>query len=117
MNAARARASRQSEIRKDEINVCGLAVHHLPAAREAVVAALAALPGVEICAEAEGGRLAVTVIDTEATMAIDQIAEIHRTPGVVAASLVYARVATRDEDASPRADRAPFQFKTEGFSS
>ena len=105
MNAARARAPHPAP-REGEINVCGLAVHIRPGARDGVLAALAALPGVEVCAESDGGRIAVTVIDTGATMAIDQIAEIHRTPGVVAASLVYAEVAD-----------APFQFKTEGLSS
>ncbi|MBK9081265.1 MAG: chaperone NapD [Rhizobiales bacterium] len=114
------------------MNVCGVAVHVRPGARDGVLAALATLPGVEICAESDGGRLAVTVIDTDATMAIDQIAEIHRTPGVVAAALVYAqvdeaqvddakisdaRLAPGDEDPHPRADGAPHRIDTQGLSS
>ena len=101
----------------ETLNICGVAVYLSPKAGEDVAAKIRALPGVELHAASDDNRLAATIVDTPASMAIDQIAEIHRTPGVVAASLVYARVAARDEDASPRADRAPFQFKTEGFSS
>jgi nitrate reductase NapAB chaperone NapD len=70
-------------------NVVSLIVHLAPAQADAARAAIAAMPGVEIVAEGDGSRLAVTAIDTPDTMAIDQATAMHRTEGVVAVALVY----------------------------
>jgi len=70
-------------------NVCGLVVHLSPSRAVMTAEEISALPGVEITARAGHGRLVVTATDTAATLAIDQIAAIHRMPGVVAASLAY----------------------------
>ncbi|HMN74373.1 MAG TPA: chaperone NapD [Rhodoblastus sp.] len=72
-----------------EFNICSLVVHLAPARADEAARAVAALPGVEIHARTDDSRLVVTAVDQAATRAFDQIAEIHRTPGVVAASLVY----------------------------
>lgn len=70
-------------------NICGVAVYLAPDAREDLTAKILALPGVELEAASGECRLAVTIADTPASMAIDQIAAIHRLPGVVAASLIF----------------------------
>ena len=73
----------------ESLNICGVAVYLAPKAGEDVAAKIRALPGVELHAASDDGRLAATIIDTPTSMAIDQIAAIHRLPGVVAASLIF----------------------------
>lgn len=71
------------------MNICGVLVHALPARIDEVSAQLAALNGVEVHQVAEGGRIVVTLEDTPTTLAVDQLASVHRIDGVVAAALVY----------------------------
>ena len=73
----------------ETLNICGVAVYLAPDAASDLIDRILALPGVELEAASGENRLAVTIIDTPATMAIDQIAAIHRLPGVVAASLIF----------------------------
>lgn len=80
-------------------NVCGLVVHVAPGATERAIAAIAALPGCDVHLEAEGGRLIVTAIDTGDTLAIDQVAEINRVPGIVSTSLAYHHIDDSDDAA------------------
>jgi nitrate reductase NapD len=70
------------------MNLCGVLVHAFPDRLSAVEAALTALPGVEIHLRGANGRLVVTVEDTDGSLAIDRVADIHRVSGVVAAALV-----------------------------
>lgn len=70
-------------------NVCSVIVHLAPQHAAAARARIAAMPGVEIVADGEGSRLAVTAIDTADALAIDQVTAMHRTEGVVAVALVY----------------------------
>lgn len=70
-------------------NVCGLVVHVRPDREAELRRAIAGLPGVEIHAAGDAGRLVVTAVDEGDTLALDQIAAINRLPGVVATSLVY----------------------------
>jgi len=72
-----------------EYNICSLVVHLAPARADEAARALAALPGVEIHGRTADSRLVVTAVDLPGARAFDQIAEMNRTPGVVAASLVY----------------------------
>ena len=76
----------------ETLNICGVAVYLSPKAGEDVAAKIRALPGVELHAASDDNRLAATIVDTPASMAIDQIAAIHRLPGVVAASLIFHAV-------------------------
>lgn len=71
------------------MNVCGVLVHAMPEKLTGVVSALTALDGVEVHGTAEGARIIVTIEDTGAALAIDQLAQINRVDGIVAASLVY----------------------------
>ncbi len=71
------------------MNICGVLVHAMPARVDKVCEALAALDGVEVHQIAEGGRIVVTLEDTAVSLAVDQLASVHRIEGVVAAALVY----------------------------
>ena len=64
----------------DSLNIYNIAVYLSPNAGADVTAKIRALPGVELHAESREGRLAATIVDTPASMAIDQIAAIHRLP-------------------------------------
>lgn len=76
----------------ENLNICGVAVYLAPDAEKDLTARILALPGVELEAASGECRLALTIVDTPASMAIDQIAAIHRLPGVVAASLIFHAV-------------------------
>lgn len=89
---------------RDAHNVCGVVIHVAPGRLGAARAAIAALPGVELHAEADQGRLVATACDTETTMAIDQLAAINRIPGVVSTTLAYHAMDDGSDDAD--ADRA-----------
>ena len=80
----------------EKLNICGVAVYLSPNAGTDVPAKIRELPGVELHATSNDGRLAATIVDTPASLAIDQIAAIHRLPGVVAASLIFHAVDTAD---------------------
>ncbi|WP_291613745.1 chaperone NapD [Bradyrhizobium sp.] len=79
-------------------NICGIAVYLAPNAGADLTARIRALPGVELHAASGERRLAATVVDTPSSMAIDQIAAIHRMPGVVAASLIFHAVDEADSE-------------------
>lgn len=73
------------------VNVCGLVIHVAPTATDRVSALLEDFGGIDLHA-ADGNRLVVTVMDTDATQALEQIAAINRLPGVVSTSLAYHQV-------------------------
>ncbi len=79
-----------------EHNICGVLVHTRPGNVEDVKGRLAALPGVEVHAATDEGRVVVTVEDTPERLAIETISDIFQTVGVINASLVYQY--TDDED-------------------
>lgn len=88
------------------MNICGVLVHAVPTEAAQVAAALARLPGVELHAQAEAGRLVVTVEDTAETSAVDGLAQIHALPGVVSAALVYHHFEPDENDAGAVAKEA-----------
>ncbi|MGD9784901.1 MAG: chaperone NapD [Hyphomicrobiaceae bacterium] len=71
------------------MNICGVLVHADPARIERVRASLATIEGLDVHEIADGGRIVVTVEDTAQALALDALAAIHKTDGVVAAALVY----------------------------
>lgn len=73
-------------------NVVGIVVHAAPARLAEVSQSLATLPGVDVHASTPDGRLVATATDTAETMAIDQLAAMSRTPGVVTAMLAYHQI-------------------------
>lgn len=82
-------------------NICGVAVYLAPGAGADLTARIMALPGVELHASSGEQRLAATIVDTPTSMAIDQIAAIHRLSGVVAASLIFHAVDEADGEVEP----------------
>lgn len=86
-------------------NICGVAVYLAPDAGSDLTDRILALPGVEL--EASGdNRLALTVVDTSASLAIDQIAAMHRLPGVVSASLIFHAFDTPDDESTVETEPA-----------
>ena len=71
------------------MNICGVLVHAVPARAVSVVDELKSLAGVEVHQTGSGGRIVLTVEDTDEQPAIDTLRDIHRLDGIVAASLIY----------------------------
>ncbi len=71
------------------MNICGCLVQVAPRYLAAARDALEAMDGVEIHAEAEGGRLVVVVEDTGDRFASDIIMDIHHVPGVASLTLNF----------------------------
>ena len=84
------------------MNVIGVLVWAVPGTVEAVSAALAALPGVEIHAATDDGRLVVTAIDEAGRFASDGLMAMNQIAGVITTSLVY-HACEPDEDAAAAA--------------
>ena len=70
------------------MNIAGVVVHARPEKLAGVEAQLLELPGVEIHATAEDGRMVVTVEDEESRMG-DTVMSFHSVDGVLSASLIY----------------------------
>lgn len=71
------------------VNISSIIVHPRPGEAEAVRSRLTALPGVEVHAVGEDGRMVITV-ETESDGAMaDAFASIHTTDGVMSAAMVY----------------------------
>lgn len=82
------------------LNVVGIVIQTAPGKTEAVRACLATMPGVDVHALGEDGRIIATAIDTGDSLAIDQMAAMNRTPGIVSTMLAYHQI---DDPAAPSA--------------
>lgn len=71
------------------MNISGVIVRARPELREIVRGRLLAIPGVELHAEGDGGRMVLTVEDGENWSTEDSLLKVHLVEGVVSASLVY----------------------------
>jgi nitrate reductase NapD len=74
---------------KQEINLCGVLVHARQAKAEQVRKCLSELPGTEVHAVSEDGRLVVTVEDRGKYNCVDTIARFNDVEGVISTSLIY----------------------------
>jgi nitrate reductase NapD len=54
-----------------------------------VRAELTRIPGVEVHAQTDDGRVALTVEDVDGFKVADSITRLHEVPGVIAISLIY----------------------------
>lgn len=70
-------------------NICSCVVYALPGRGDEVVVRLRALPGVEVHAGAELGKLVVTIEDTPDSLAADTIGLLNDVPGVLNTVLIY----------------------------
>ena len=70
------------------MNIAGVVVHARPEKLEGVEAQLLGLPGVEVHATADDGRMVVTVED-EAPRLADTVMGLQDVDGVLSASLIY----------------------------
>lgn len=71
------------------MNIAGVMVSALPGHMDAVEAQLLAIPGVEVHAANEEGRMVVTVEGINERMVSDTVSEMHSLSGVLAAAMVY----------------------------
>ena len=71
------------------MNMCGVLIHALPTQCEAVGQALSRFGDVEVHHTLEGGRIVITVEDTDEALSIDTLTRIHNLDGIIAATLVY----------------------------
>lgn len=78
------------------MNVIGILVHTTPEAVTAVSTALAAMPGVDVHAATDDGRLVVTATDVGTLFASDSLMAMNQIAGVIGTSLVYH--ASEDDD-------------------
>ena len=72
-----------------EIGICGVLVHVQPASVGPVREALEQLPGVEVHAATDDGRMVVTVEDKGDKRVVETITGFHGIKGVLSASVVY----------------------------
>lgn len=70
------------------MNIAGVVVNTMPEHQETVRAALLALNGVEIHAQA-GPRLVVTLEDDDGRRMADTVSNLHTLKGVLSAAMVY----------------------------
>ena len=80
------------------LNICGCLVHTRPENAASVIEALNAFEGGEVHAH-DGGRIVVTVEDTDDKRASDQIMDMHQIPGVLTITLTYHHFENLDEAA------------------
>jgi len=71
------------------MNICSVVVHTKPDQLGVVQNRLEEMPGVEIHATSEEGKLIVTVEDTDASMAADTMMAFNDVKGVLNTILVY----------------------------
>jgi nitrate reductase NapD len=71
------------------MNISSAIVHAIPGRADSIRSQLAALPGVEIHAQAPDGRFVVTVEDVPGAKVADTVMALHRIDGVRFAALVY----------------------------
>ncbi|NCF09315.1 MAG: glutamate synthase [Gammaproteobacteria bacterium] len=71
------------------MNLASLVVHTLPSDSEQIAGQLLGLPGVEIHANTDDGRLVVTVDNDTPQVTADTLQAIHETRGVISAAITF----------------------------
>jgi len=70
------------------MNIAGVVIHARPEKLAGVETQLLELPGVEVHATADDGRMVVTVEDEESRLG-DTVMAFHNVDGVLSASVIY----------------------------
>jgi len=71
------------------MNISGVLVNALPANSESVKQKLEKIPGVEVHAVTEEGRMVVTIEDHDSRAMADTAMHLHDVPGVISAAMIY----------------------------
>lgn len=71
------------------MNIAGVIVNALPGASRGVQQRLVLLPGVEVHAVSEQGRMVVTIESANERAVADLVTAMHALEGVLSASMVY----------------------------
>jgi len=71
------------------MNLASLVVHTRPGDRDRIADQLRTLPGVEIHAATDDGRLVVTVDHDVSQVTADTLTAIHETRGVISAAITF----------------------------
>lgn len=79
-----------------ELHIASLVVHATPKRAAGIAAGLDALPGAQVHAVTEGGKLVVTLEADTADEMLGQIGRIQRLPGVLSATVVYQCIDSLD---------------------
>ena len=80
------------------MNISGVVVHSKPEKVPAVQQQLTALPGVEIHAVGDDGRMVVTVEESSDRKMADTVSGLEHLEGVIAASMVYHHFEELEDD-------------------
>lgn len=75
-----------------ELHITSLVVHATAKRAPGIAAALEALPGAQVHAVTDGGKLVVTLETDTADEMFGQIGRIQRLPGVLSATVVYQAI-------------------------
>ena len=73
----------------EQLHITGLVVHAMPSRLRGVADAIAAMPGAQVHATAENGKLVVTLEAGTAQEMMAMVNGIQHTRGVLSAGLVY----------------------------
>lgn len=79
-----------------ELHITSMVVHALPGRAQALGAAIAALPGAEIHAVSDTGKLVVTLEAHSTGEMLERIAAVQGQDGVLASAMVYQHIDTLD---------------------
>ena len=71
------------------MNISSVILHVAPARLDEACTALLAMPGVEIHARSEEGKVVVTLENDDMNSAADNYVALHGIPGVASAAMVY----------------------------
>lgn len=71
------------------MNISSIIVHTYPQEKEVMQAKLAEMPGVDVHAAMDDGRIIITVEDTPVSVPSDTLMEVQNMKGVVSAAMVY----------------------------
>ena len=71
------------------MNISGVLVHANPEKLDQVNEQLLAMPGVEIHAATDDGRLVVTIENDDDKVIVDTVMNLHQHDGIISAVMVY----------------------------
>lgn len=87
------------------IEICGVLVHSRPERVNDVRSVLGTMPGVEVHAATEEGRLVITLENSDENSRLsDGLAEVSRIDGVLGTALVYEHSEQEDEPTASKAE-------------